>query len=129
MTEIRIYVGGLGQVHAGGGVAPANPVPDVSAQRQLLEDVQAARKEAKRKRKAEELDRMAIERERMTERVYARKAAKRKRKVEDQDRVAHERASMQCHARTVARLHSEQMYSLVKDLIKIGGDVQRGNLP
>jgi hypothetical protein len=128
MAELRIYVGGQGPVH-GGGVAPINPVPDVSEQRQLLEEVKAARKESKRKRKAEELDRLATEREGMMERVHARKVAKRKRKVEAQDRVDQEREHMQWRAREVARLHSEQMYSLVKDLIKIGGDVQRGNLP
>ena len=128
MADIRIYVGGLGHVH-GDGVVPANPGPNVNEQRQLLEAIQVVRKEAKSKRKAEELDRMAIERERRTERVHARKAAKRMRKVEGQERVIRERESMQSHARTVARLHNEQMYSLVKDLIKIGGDVQRGNLP
>jgi F0F1-type ATP synthase membrane subunit b/b' len=143
MSDNRIYVGGLGQV-PGSGVAPANPAPDIREQPQLLEEVRTATKEAKRKRKAEELDRLeevrtatkeakrkrkAEELERMMERAHARKAAKRKRKAEDQDRVAHERESMQKQAHILAKLHSEQMHSLVKDLIKIVGDGQRGGLP
>jgi hypothetical protein len=121
MSDNRIYVGGPGQV-PGSGVAPANPAPDIREQPQLLEEVRTATKEAKRKRKAEEL-------ERMMERAHARKAAKRRRKAEDQDRVAHERESMQKQAHILAKLHSEQMHGLVKDLIKIVGDGQRGGLP
>ena len=146
MADIRINVGGLGPVPRG-EVAPATPVLDVRehlriAKEQVLElrqdiakeryllEVKAARKETKRKRKAEDLDRLAIERDRMMERAHARKAAKRKRKAEDQDRVAHERERMQERAHTLARHQADNWRGLVQDLIAgIRGDGQRTPKP